>query len=133
MSNSQYVKGILVQTKNPSWPWPNFTASEIACKCGCNEVYVDPESMDALQDLRDVWGKPIVLTSAHRCTAHNAAVGGAANSRHLTLAFDCAVPAVDQDEFVALAEGVGFTGIGTYPKRGFVHLDMGPRRRWQGK
>lgn len=122
----------MARTRSGAWPWPNFNASEIACKCGCREGFVIPEAMDAIQDLRDVWGKPIVITSAHRCKEHNARVGGKKDSQHLKLAFDCAIPAEEQEDFVAMAENVGFTGIGVYPSRGFVHLDMGPRRRWRG-
>ena len=115
------------------WPWPNFAKKELVCKCGCGSLYIDPESMDALQDLRTLWGKPLTITSAHRCVQHNASVGGAKHSQHLKLAFDLAMPRTMQEEFVALAEGVGFTGIGTYPKHGFVHLDMRPYpKRWEG-
>lgn len=117
---------------NQSWPWPNFNAKEIACKC-CGKTHIDPEAMDALQDLRDLWGKPIRITSGHRCKDHNAKVGGKENSQHLKLAFDCAIPTDEQGDFAAMADGVGFTGIGVYPKRGFVHLDMGPHRQWVGK
>lgn len=104
------------------WRWPNFTPREIACRC-CGETYADPAAMDALQRLRDMWGKPVRLTSAHRCASRNAAVGGAKGSLHLRLAFDCACPAHDQRVFAALAARAGFRGVIRYPLRGFVHLD----------
>ena len=37
-----------------------------------------------LQVLRDTVGKPIIIHSGYRSPAHNAAVGGVSNSRHLT-------------------------------------------------
>ncbi len=111
------------------WPWQNFTPGEIACR-HCGELVLNPASLDALQRLRDAWGRPIVITSGHRCAAHNKAVGGAPHSRHLGLAFDCVCPAPLQDAFIKAAETAGFTGIGRYPARGFVHLDRGPRRTW---
>ena len=114
------------------WNWPNFTPQEIACR-HCGEMVVDEESLDALQLLRDACGKPIQLTSAHRCEDHNRNVGGTPNSQHLKLAFDCVCPKADQPLFIAAAEAAGFTGIGRYPSRGFVHLDCGPKRRWTGK
>ena len=89
-------------------------------------------SMDCLQRLRDGWGKPVRLTSAHRCAEHNRRVGGAPHSQHLKLAFDCACPAAEQDAFVSLARRCGFTGVGRYPGRNFVHLDCGPERSWRG-
>jgi uncharacterized protein YcbK (DUF882 family) len=88
--------------------------------------------MDALQDLREAWGKPIIITSGHRCAAHNNSVGGAMHSRHMLIAFDCVCPAEDQARFVRMALDAGFTGIGRYPGKGFVHLDTGPTRAWWG-
>ena len=111
------------------WPWKNFTPAEVSCRC-CGELYLDPESMEALQLLRDIWGKPIIINSGHRCVARNASVGGADASLHLKLAFDCRCPAPEQDEFAALARQAGVAGIGRYPELNFVHLDLGPRREW---
>lgn len=113
------------------WPWPDFTPGEVACK-HCGELYYDAESLEALQLLRDMWGKPVVITSGHRCKKHNSAVGGKESSQHLKIAFDCACLKKDQGAFVAMAEEAGFTGIGQYPARNFVHLDLGPKRRWRG-
>lgn len=129
-------------TKTP-WPdtWPNFRPREFACRC-CGEIWEGDgpmpeafaEALDALQSMRNEWGKPMVINSGHRCKGHNAEVGGTEGSQHLAIAFDIAVPADQQAEFASLAERHGFTGIGRYPKRGFVHLDMGTTfpRRWRG-
>lgn len=128
------------------WPWRNFRPTEIACKC-CGELWSDnnPErrqdanmpswfgdALDALQTLRDAWGEPIVISSGHRCAKHNAEVRGASGSRHLRVAFDCIVPAGRQAEFVEKARRAGFRGVGRYPQRGFVHIDLGPAREWRG-
>lgn len=118
------------------WPWQSFRPHEIACR-HCGELALDPceslsPSLDALQLLRDEWKRPIIVNSGHRCAAHNSAVGGEAGSRHLGLAFDCVCPAAEQEEFIRLARKAGFTGIGRYPSRGFVHLDLGPAREWRG-
>lgn len=85
-----------------------------------------------MQKLRDIWGKPITITSGHRCAAHNKSVGGAPESMHLKLAFDCLCPREEQEAFVLAAGQCGFTGIGVYPSKGFVHLDKGKARTWQG-
>ena len=61
----------------------NFSRSEFECKCGCGEAEVSPFLIEVLQRLRDILGVPITVTSGRRCTAHNAAVGGAKNSQHL--------------------------------------------------
>lgn len=112
-----------------NWRWPNFTPAELSCK-HCGEYYHDPDSLDALQKLRDCLGVPIRINSAHRCKTHNAKVGGASNSQHLKIAFDCRCPKAQQIRFVRLADRVGFRGIGMYPT--FVHIDMGPAREWWG-
>ena len=111
------------------WPWPNFRPAEVACK-HCGELYYDPAAMDALQALRDAWGKPLGINSGHRCAAHNKAVGGTANSQHLKIAFDCRCPRAEQAAFIAAAKAAGFTGIGRY--QNFIHLDLGPKRTWAG-
>lgn len=113
------------------WPWTQFSPREVACK-HCGELYVDTASLDSLQKLRKAWGKPIFITSGHRCAVHNGRVGGVASSQHLELAFDCAVLAHEQEAFVQAAREAGFTGVGQYPSKGFVHLDMGPARTWRG-
>lgn len=113
------------------WPWADFQPVEVACRC-CGELYLDRASMDALQRLRNAWGKPIIINSGHRCAAHNAAVGGAPASQHLDIAFDCRCPSLEQKDFCRLALEAGFTGIGRYPGKGFVHLDRGPARVWWG-
>ena len=37
-----------------------------------------------LDDLREAWGGPLVVTSGYRCPALNRAVGGVTNSAHLS-------------------------------------------------
>ncbi len=127
------------------WKWKYFKPEEIACKgkiCRCGRELWDKAeygenmpnylkgALDTLDMLRGKWGKPIVLNSAHRCAKHNASVGGAKNSRHLKIAFDCRVAKQEQEAFIALAEECGFTGIGVYEN--FVHLDLGKKRKWKG-
>lgn len=58
----------------------------IGCPCGkCGGFPVEPsEKLMLLADrVREHFGAPMVPTSTVRCQAHNAAVGGVANSRHL--------------------------------------------------
>ena len=125
----------LVNGKAPWWwHWRNFTPKEVSCKC-CGEIWdskfgtIPPiwffEAMDALQRLRDKWGKAIVLNCGHRCKKHNAEVGGVANSQHYThIAFDCRCPFEEQQDFAQAAHDAGFKYVLTYPDRGFVHIDM---------
>lgn len=64
---------------------PDFHLSEFMCKCcGKGADIVRPELLQALQRVRDDWGKPMTIDCGYRCPAHNAAVGGAPDSAHLT-------------------------------------------------
>lgn len=103
--------------------WPNFTAGEIACRC-CGEVYIDEAALDALQRLRDALGGPLTITSGHRCRRHNQAVGGAADSAHLKLAFDIVVSPYARGSLLALARGAGFLRFGLM--RSGLHVDLVP-------
>lgn len=90
-------------------------------------------SMDHINALREMLGRPIYLTSGHRCKKHNVEVGGVKQSYHMQLAFDCWCTVQEMDKFISAAETIGFRGIGRYPKRAFVHLDLRPQKtRWRG-
>jgi hypothetical protein len=95
------------------------------------ELMVDEDAMDKLQALRAKLGRPVIITSAYRSKAHNAAVGGAQESMHLRgKAFDIRMDNHDPGEFELAAREVGFTGFGYYPKQGFMHIDTGRSRTW---
>lgn len=112
------------------WRWPNFSPQEMASKRE-GELLIDEAAMDKLQKLRTALGKPLLITSAYRSEAHNKAVGGASGSQHrLGKAFDVRMDNHDPHAFEQAAKAVGFTGIGHYPKSGFMHIDTGPARRW---
>jgi zinc D-Ala-D-Ala carboxypeptidase len=113
------------------WRWPNFSPREMACK-GTGRLMLDPVAMDRLQALRNRLGRPLLITSAYRSPEHNARLPGAAlNSLHMRgIAFDVRMENHDPHEFVKAARAVGFTGIGTYPRSGFIHVDTGPARTW---
>ena len=110
-----------------TWPWRNFSRAEMACR-HCGEEYYFPAFMDALQDLRDEIGKPLMITSGHRCAHWNALQGGRPLSEHLKLAVDIDLQGHDRLQLARAAKRAGFTGIG-YAQT-FLHLDMGRRRFW---
>jgi len=83
-----------------------------------------------LQAARDQIGRPFHILSAHRCSLHNARVGGAPRSEHLKLAVDIALGGHDRAQLLAALRGAGFTGFGFYTT--FIHADMGRSRRWFG-
>lgn len=103
----------------------NFTYAEFACpKCG--KADVDPALVEALQELRDHIGQPVIVTSGYRCPVYNQAVGGASDSLHLEgKAADIFVRGYTAVELYRLARQIpAFTGIGVYPQNSFVHVDL---------
>lgn len=105
----------------------NFRLSEFKCKCGCQEAMLSYELIEKLQKLRELLGKPIVITSSYRCPTYNKAVGGVTTSLHLSgLAADIKVSGVHPLAVAKEAEKLGFTGIGVYTNNNqyFTHLDV---------
>ena len=45
-------------------------------------------------------------------------------------AFDIAMSNHDPVKFAEAARAVGFLGFGTYPRSGFMQIDLGPARTW---
>jgi len=109
--------------------WPNFSQSEMSCR-HCGEIYYWPEFMDRLQALRDDLQRPMEILSAHRCSLHNARVGGAPLSQHLKLAVDIALKSHERALLYHLGMKNGFTGFGFYST--FLHIDLGRPRFWYG-
>lgn len=74
-------------TQEETWPDVHyFTRGEFACRCGkCGGFPAEPDQILILlaERTRRHFGKPVLVSSGVRCAAHNAAVGGVSNSRHL--------------------------------------------------
>ena len=112
----------------------NFAEEEFACKC-CGVVKVSQALVDALQKLRDLLGKPIIVTNAYRCPKHNKEVGGAVNSLHMRgTAADITVEGMELDDlYRAVSKIPEFRngGIGIYPQNNFIHVDLRSKKgRW---
>ena len=119
----------------------NFRVREFACRDRSDPVFVDSVLVEILQDIRDHFGAPVVITSGYRTAAHNKAVGGAPYSQHCYgRAADIRVAGVPVEQLAAYAETLlpGTGGIGRYPVKagraaGWVHVDVRPvKSRWTG-
>jgi uncharacterized protein YcbK (DUF882 family) len=104
------------------------------------EVKIHPDLIVKLEELRklvcDHFGRdvPLIINSGYRTPEHNKAVGGAENSQHLYgTAVDVRVPkGLTVEAFAAMAESVGFDGIGLY--HGRIHVDVrGYKARWDNR
>lgn len=113
-----------------------FDLSEFACQCkdkNCEgkepRLKINPLLIQALNRVREAFGKPIVVTSGFRCLMHNAIVGGAKNSQHLLgTGVDIKPVSGGKEELQRLYDLCiledAFTGIGDGRHRNFVHLDV---------
>lgn len=108
----------------------HFNKSEFACKC-CGKVIENPELTAVLELVRLKFGVAIKILSGTRCENHNAIVGGKKKSRHLTgQAADCYMAGVDLNEVYRFLCDTfpNRYGFGCYSKRGFIHIDVDPRK-----
>lgn len=115
---------VTYQKTNKTKLTKNFAINEFACQGSgcCSTVKIDTELAGYLQQIRDHFGKAVIITSAYRCAKHNAAVGGASNSYHTKgMAADIQVKGVAPAEVAKYAESLGALGIGLYSN--FVHID----------
>ena len=115
---------------------PDFSKSEMACRCGCGIYEMDDEFMRMLQELRNEMNGPLRVTSARRCDRHNDAVSTAKNKKNAVYNLGQASNILISGERTMLlfekARKVGFSGIGLSQKGNhssrFLHLDTLPRK-----
>lgn len=108
---------------------PNFRAREFDChgRGCCSKTPIDEKLVSFLQNIRDHFKKPVIVT-AYRCPTYNAKVANAASrSYHMYgQAADIHIDGVKPAEIAKYAESIGVLGIGLYDtdKDGhFVHVD----------
>lgn len=107
----------------------NFTVAEFASKDGSRAVFINPALPEYLQQARNHFGKPMIITSGYRTTSHNAKVGGVSNSHHVFgNAADVYIPGVSiLDLYNYLCEIAGDScEIGIY--NSFVHFAVQPTK-----
>ena len=110
----------------------NFSKLEVQCPCGWGANKISPVLIEKLQKVRNINGKPIIITSGARCEFYNASIKASMNSSHIPddygigNAVDIAcLNSKDRYELVEVAQKffnrIGISG-GAYG--GFVHLDV---------
>lgn len=106
----------------------NFKREEFQCPC-CGLNNIDQRLVNLLQKAREMFGRPMVVTSGTRCVSHNQKVGGTPTSDHL-LGFaadiDCE-NSIHRRELVLAALAVGIPTLGI--KKDCIHLSIGEPAR----
>lgn len=114
----------------------NFNVREFRCKDGSDPIFVDSDLVKLLQQIRDHFGKAVIINSAYRTPPHNKASGGSIYSQHLYgKAADIRISGVSVDALADYAEKLlgNSGGVGRYYDKGFVHVDVrAVKSRWKG-
>ena len=112
---------------------PNFSRSEMACRCGCVNDEMDGEFIRMLQELRNEVG-PLRISSGFRCEDHNARISSTGRHGPHTeaKAFDILISGERAIMLFEKARQIGVSGIGVSQKdphhKRFVHLDTLDRK-----
>lgn len=113
---------------------PNFLVREFSCNDGSDVVFISPDLVEILQQIRDHFKAPVSINSGYRTPAYNKKVGGATYSQHLYgMAADIVVKGVEPKKVYAYADSLlpCTGGVGLY--KTFVHVDVRKAKsRWDG-
>ena len=140
-SNKSEVKGMIEFKKGDSAQISkNFQYKEFDChgKGCCSTTIIDEKLVGYVQQIRDHFGKPVIITSPYRCEVHNRRIGGATKSYHMQgKAADIVVQGVSSREVAKYAESIGILGIGLYETSAdgyFTHIDTRTTKSfWYGQ
>jgi zinc D-Ala-D-Ala carboxypeptidase len=116
---------------------PHFSLTELASRDDPESVRMPNEVFHNLTDLcthvleplRALFGS-LIVTSGYRSVAHNRAIGGEPQSKHcFGMAVDIVADHETQLKIAAAASKIPECGgIGLYPGKDILHLDIRPRR-----
>jgi zinc D-Ala-D-Ala carboxypeptidase len=96
-----------------------------------NAFCISPKLRVAILDFEGHFGKKIVMSSGYRDPFYNGKVGGADGSYHMKcMAADFFIPGVPKPRLIAFAARNGLVGgLGCYPGKTFIHIDVRERPR----
>lgn len=95
-----------------------------------NAFCITPKLRFLIWEFEGNFGRKVIMNSGYRDGQHNAAAGGADNSYHTKcMAADFYIPGVDKRDLIAFAMRSSAGGLGCYPGRQFIHVDVRDRPR----
>ena len=109
-----------------------ITWRETVCKdhCGLN---ITTKFYNLLNDVRESYGKPMIVVSGARCPVHNVKVGGAKASAHMD---GRAVDFQRSDSLLAWCSEANLEAFGLFMEdpeftKTWIHLSDRPYRSWK--
>lgn len=111
--------------------YPNFKENEFKCS-HCGKCDMHPLMMDTLQSIRDLYGKPIFITSGYRCPNHPVESMKQRPGEHTYgMAVDIVCNNQDCLKLIELAQKHDINRIGVHQKGRasgrFLHLGVGDK------
>lgn len=98
------------------------------CRISGEEVPIDPRLVRILAQIGAIYHRPIQLVSGHRKPY---VIGTKPTSQHaLGRAADIRIAGVGIEELRDLAIRLGARGVGLYPEKGFIHVDVREKPRY---
>lgn len=96
-----------------------------------NAFCLSPKLRMAILSFEGHFGKKIVMSSGYRDPFYNGKVGGSEGSYHMKcMAADFYIPGVSKQKLIAFAHREKLVGgLGCYPGRQFIHIDVRDRPR----
>lgn len=95
-----------------------------------NALCLAPKLRFLIWEFEGQFGRKVIMNSGFRDGQHNSAAGGADNSYHTKcMAADFYIPGVDKQQLIAFAMRSSAGGLGCYPGRQFIHVDVRDRPR----
>lgn len=106
--------------------WGTYVASREV-----NALCLTPKLRLAIWEFEGEFGRKVVMNSGFRDGQHNMAAGGVDKSYHTRcMAADFQIPGVDKQQLIAFAMRTDIVGgLGCYPGRSFIHVDVRDRPR----
>ena len=113
----------------------HFSPNEPGLDGGRYEKLI-PQLLEQLDEVREIYGKPIIITSSYRGPDHpiESAKPGGPGVHSFGAAVDiAAVGGTETLELVRAAIGAGFERIGISRKKNFIHLDIADKTHQRTK
>ncbi len=128
------LSGCAIAPRNLYAQYPTDFGMYVANR-GVSTFCLAPQLRFAIGALEARFGRKVVVSSGYRNPWHNADVGGADNSYHTKcMAADIFIPGVSKSQLIAAAYRERLVGgLGCYPGRSFIHIDVRQRPRGWNK